>query len=213
MSKAAAAKAIGGLTATSKMGCKSYSLPTSACVTGARMAQVKGSVCSICYADRGFYKLYAKTIVPAQNARLASIESPDWVINMVTAIGKDKYFRWHDSGDIQSLAHLEKIAQVCELTPGTRHWLPTREYAIAAMFTATHAVPANLIIRLSAMFPDVPVKVPAKLAGIPGVAVSNVHADKAASGMECPAPRQGNKCLDCRACWNRDVESVSYHQH
>ena len=60
----------GSLTTTSKMPCKSYSLPTEACITGAKMAKLEGSICASCYANKGFYKMYAKTIKPAQNTRL-----------------------------------------------------------------------------------------------------------------------------------------------
>jgi len=37
----------GTLTHTSKMPCASYSLPTEACQTGFKMAQIKGSICSV----------------------------------------------------------------------------------------------------------------------------------------------------------------------
>jgi hypothetical protein len=211
--KSIALQNVGGLTKTSKMGCNSYSLPTAECKTGAAMAKIAGSICAQCYAKKGFYKVYAKTILPAQYRRLESIDSPDWVANMVTSIGNDRYFRWHDSGDIQSVAHLEKIAAVCDATPRTLHWLPTREYAMVKTFVSRRPVPANLTIRLSAMFPDKAVEVPASLENVPGVAVSNVHAKAAPNGIACPAPTQGNKCLDCRACWNRNVTTVSYKAH
>ena len=128
MRKAEANAVCGTLTQTSKMPCKSYSLPTEACQTGFKMAQIPGSICANCYADKGFYSMYAKTIKPAQFARLDSIDSPHWVDSMVSSIGDDPFFRWHDSGDIQSLIHLEKIVSICQQTPKTRHWLPTREY-------------------------------------------------------------------------------------
>ena len=41
----------GGLTSTSKMPCKSYSLPTEACITGFKMAQIPGSI-SAMYPDK-----------------------------------------------------------------------------------------------------------------------------------------------------------------
>jgi hypothetical protein len=213
MNKQQATMITGGLTATSKMPCKSYSLPTIACRTGYKMAQVKGSICSQCYANKGFYSMYANTIEPAQHARLESISDPMWIDAMVTLIGSDQFFRWHDSGDIQSVDHLAKIAQICELTPNTKHWLPTREYGIVREYTAKHKLPKNLIIRLSAMFADQPVKVPASLQGVEGVAVSNVHAKSNAIGSECNAPKQSGKCLDCRACWDRSVNTVSYKIH
>jgi hypothetical protein len=29
----------------------------------------------------------------------------------------------------------------------------------------------------------------------------------------CPAPSQGGKCGDCRACWDPKVKVVSYGKH
>ena len=213
MSKKQAATVCGTLTSTSKMPCNSYSLPTEACITGFKMAQIEGSICSMCYADKGFYKMYANNIKPAQFARLDSIESEFWVSGMVSHIGKDAFFRWHDSGDLQSLSHLEKIAAVCAATPATKHWLPTREYGIIKAFIEKHgknAIPQNLIVRLSAMYPDKPVTVPLSLQNVPGVTVSNVHTKKP-MGESCKAPAQGGECKDCRLCWSEAVVSYALH--
>jgi hypothetical protein len=212
MNKAQAHQVHGGLTQTTKMPCQSYSLPTIACVTGFRMREIAGSICSDCYADKGNYRKYANGIEPAQHARLVSIDDPLWIDAMVVSIGADKYFRWHDSGDIQNIEHLEKIAAVARATPNCMHWLPTREYGIVSAFTAQFDVPANLIIRLSAMFTDKPVIVPKTLQGVKGVAVSNVHSVKPI-GTACNAPKQNGECRTCRACWSRKVAAVSYSIH
>lgn len=180
-----------------------------------------GSICATCYADKGFYKMYANTIKPAQFARLDAVwqamENADnaalWVSGMVSLIGADQYFRWHDSGDLQGLAHLELIAAVCEATPGCTHWLPTREYGTVKEYIAKHgSLPANLIVRLSAMYPDEPVKIPASLAGVAGITASNVHsAGKSFVGERCSAPDNNGSCGSCRACWTTAV--VSYELH
>jgi hypothetical protein len=211
MKKSEAVSVCGSLTQTSKMPCKSYSLPTEACQTGFKMAQIEGSICASCYADKGFYKMYQNTIKPAQFARLDSINDPLWVSGMVALIGNDKFFRFHDSGDLQGLNHLEKIAQVAELTPNCRHWLPTREYGTVKQYIAKHgALPSNLIVRLSAMYPDQPVKIPASLQGFDNITASNVHTGKPL-GTPCKAPEQNGACLDCRACWTN--ETISYQLH
>ena len=211
MKKAEANAVCGTLTNTSKMPCKSYSLPTEACQTGYKMAQIKGSICHSCYANKGFYKAYEKTVKPSQWARLDSLTNPHWVDGMVSLIGNDAFFRWHDSGDLQGVDHLEKIARVAQLTPNTRHWLPTREYGMIKQYIAKHgALPKNLIVRLSAMYPDQPVKVPLSLQGVANVAVSNVHTDKPI-GTACNAPANNGACLDCRLCWTG--ETVSYALH
>ena len=177
------------------------------------MAQIEGSICSMCYADKGFYKMYANNIKPAQFARLDSIDSEYWVSGMVSHIGADPYFRWHDSGDLQSLEHFEKIVAVCLETLLTLHWLPTREYGIIKAFIAKHgknAIPKNLTVRLSAMYPDKPVTVPVSLQGVAGVTVSNVHTDKPIGNI-CKAPAQSGECRDCRMCWSSAVVSYALH--
>jgi len=201
----------GGLTQTSKMPCKSYSLPTEACQTGFKMAQIAGSVCASCYADKGFYSMYQNTIKPAQFARLDSLNDPAWVDAMVSLIGSDPYFRWHDSGDIQGLEHFEKIVEVANLTPKTKHWLPTREYSIIKAFIAKgKTIPKNLIVRLSGMYPDKPVQVPSSLQGIKGITTSNVHTSKPI-GKACKAPSQSGECRECRECWTD--KPISYLMH
>lgn len=211
MNKTQASVIAGSVTSTSKMPCKSYSLPTVACITGYKMSKIAGSICSTCYANKGNYLQYANNIEPAQHARLDSLNNELWVDAMVAHIGSDSYFRWHDAGDLQGLWHLEKIARVAELTPTCKHWLPTREYSIVKAYIAKHgALPKNLIVRLSAMYVDKQVTIPASLQGQANVTVSNVHTSTPI-GFECNSPKQGGKCLDCRVCWS--TKPVSYKMH
>ena len=219
MTKKAAAVVCGSLTHTSKMPCKSYSLPTEACITGFKMSQIAGSICSSCYADKGFYKMYANNIKPAQFSRLDSINGEHWVSGMVSLIGSDEYFRWHDSGDLQSVEHLEKIISVANNTPHCKHWLPTREYSIVKQYIAKNgreSIPNNLKIRLSAMYPDKKVVIPASLQGIANVTVSNVHTSDVSLksnnlGKACAAPKQDGECRDCRLCWSDTPVSYAMH--
>ena len=211
MSKSQGATVCGSLTVTSKMPCKSYSLPTESCITGYAMSKIKGSICSACYADKGNYARYANNIKPAQFARLDSINSEYWVSGMVALIGSDSFFRWHDSGDLQSVEHLEKIVAVANSTPNCKHWLPTREYGIIKDYVAKHgSIPKNLVIRLSAMYPDKPVTMPKSLQGVKGLAMSNVHT-VTPLGNACEAPKQNGECKDCRMCWSSDTVSYAMH--
>lgn len=221
LTKKAAATICGSLTQTTKMPCESYSLPTVACVTGFKLAQIEGSICHSCYANKGNYKLYAANIEPAQHMRLHSIElalsdatlRDEWLSAMVKLIGAATYFRWHDSGDLQSVEHLALIAEVCDLTPHCNHWLPTREYAMVRDYLSTHgALPKNIMVRLSAMYFDKPVTVPVSLQNVPNVATSNVHKHGAPLGQACIAPKQNGECRECRACWHA-VDAISYHAH
>ena len=195
-----AKKITGSLTRTSKMPGLSYSLPAWECKTGSKLRKIKGSVCASCYALKGNYTRYP-AIKAAQYRRLEAINSPLWVDAMVTVIKRQKYFRWHDAGDVQSSEHMQKILEICRRTPNTKHWLPTQE---RQFLPAPEEVPANLVIRLSRSKIDGP-------AGSAWSHDSGVTTDD--SKRTCPAPTQGGKCGDCRVCWNKDIKSVIYGKH
>ena len=191
----------GGLSKPSKMPGFSYNLPATKCITGAKLVKIPGSVCSGCYALKGRYRF--PNVKDAMQRRLDSINHPLWIKAMAASILETKtgFFRWHDSGDLQSLDHLKKIFEVCNLTPGIQHWLPTRETSIIACIQADE-VPKNLIIRLSAH------KVDGKASTFWPWTSTVVTSEKT-----CPAAEQENKCKDCRACWDRTIPNVAYGKH
>lgn len=210
MKKSEAASIVGGLSAPSKMPCHGYSIPAQACGIGSQLRKVKGSICSFCYALKGRYLF--TNVRDALARRLESLNHPLWVDAMALLINstKNDVFRWHDSGDIQSLEHLERIADVCRMTPNVRHWLPTREYAIVTAYKDKHgAFPDNLTVRLSAYMIDGPL--PMGAAERLGVTVSGVTSDR--SAVTCEAYKQGGKCLDCRACWDSSKKVILYPKH
>ena len=136
-------------------------------------------------------------------SRLASITRPDWARTMAADINarKSRFFRWHDSGDVQSVKHLLKIFQVCRLTPDVAHWLPTREAGILSKIPQER-VPSNLTIRLSATKVDAPAP---KSWALTSTVVT--------TGRTCPAPDQDNECKTCRACWDQSIANVAYGKH
>ena len=107
MLKKEARQITGGLSKPSKMPGPAHNLPAVACKTGAKLVKIPGSVCAGCYALKGRYRF--NNVQAALKRRLQALEDPRWVDAMVTLITGEKYFRWHDSGDIQSLKHLENI--------------------------------------------------------------------------------------------------------
>jgi len=221
--KIAEAKALtGGLSNTTKMPCPSWSIPVSACRTGQKMMKVAGSACSKCYADKGNYRRYQKTLLPAQTRRLELYHGDQWVDAMVALVGNELYFRWFDSGDLQE-GMLAKIAEVARRTPNTHHWLPTREYGEVISYVRNNtprnggALPSNLTIRLSDLFIDRATPMPAALRGIPNIVRSSIHSKHSAKAGDtsflCGAYEREGKCGTCRACWSKEVACVSYPQH
>jgi len=188
----------GSMTRTSKMPGLSYSLPAWECKTGSKLRKIKNSVCSACYALKGNYTRY-KAIKAAQYVRLASLNNELWTAAIVTQIKRQKYFRWHDAGDVQDVQHLNKIYEVCRLTPDTRHWMPTRE---AWIKDHLNSKPDNLVIRFSAPMID-----QAAPASWPN------SSEVVTEGATCPAPQQGNSCGDCRNCWNPEIKTIKYGKH
>ena len=197
-----AKKITGSMTRTSKMPGLSYSLPAWECKTGAKLVKIPGSVCSGCYAMKGNYTRYP-AIKAAQYIRLEALKDKRWIAAMVAQVMRQKFFRWHDAGDIQSPEHLQKIFRVCELTPEVKHWMPTREAQFLKNIDP-ETVPKNLIIRMSSHMVD---QGPVTFWPWTSTVTSE------AAGASCPAPTQGGKCGDCRSCWNRSTPNVSYGKH
>ena len=199
MLKKAASKIVGGLSTPGKMPCYSINLPATECKTGAKLARVPGTTCHGCYALKGRYRF--KTTKRAMARRLRAITGPRWVQAMTALITGHKYFRWHDSGDLQSVQHLKNIFEVCKQTPSTKHWLPTREHSLLRLMDPD-IIPPNLIIRVSAT--KVNGRAPSWWPWTSTVSTQS---------KTCPAPDQGGKCKSCRACWSRDIQNVTYAKH
>ena len=202
---------IGTLSNPSKMPAFGWGISAKHCKTGSKLAKIKGTICHSCYALKGRYVF--KNVFNAHEVRRKAIELNEWVDYMAELLTQKyknldkskRYHRWFDAGDIQSLGHLMKIFEVCELTPNIKHWLATREYQIIKDIDVKD-VPKNLCLRVSAI----------KIDSQPPSFwkwTSGVHKDKKAIGRECPAPKQNGECKDCRSCWSRKVKQVSYKEH
>jgi hypothetical protein len=197
MNKKEAKLITGGLSAPSKMPGPAYNLPAQACITGSKLVKIPGSVCHGCYALKGRYRF--RNVKEALARRLNSLTHPEWIPAMVVLIDQEPHFRWHDSGDLQSVQHLINIFEVCKLTPGTSHWLPTREAKFLPL--NTDSIPKNLIIRLSGHKIDKPA---ASFWPWTSTVVTEMKS--------CPAKEQGNQCQDCRACWEKRKFSRTFVQ-
>ena len=193
----------GGLSKPSKMPGPAYNLPASQCITGAKLVNVKGSTCSGCYALKGNYIRFP-AVQKAMERRAASLVHDSWIPAMVAQIKRHRWFRWHDSGDLQSAQHLKNVFEVCKRTPGTRHWLPTRESRFISLMDP-EVVPKNLKIVLSDHMNNQRVT-PSWWPYTSGVTTDH-------NQVTCPASKQGNKCLNCRKCWDRNVSRVIYGKH
>ena len=243
-----AAREIAGSTScrNTKMPGGSFAVSAFACKVGDKLAKIEGSTCHKCYAR----KLENMRPSVAQgwtaNTRKAVdliARDPDqWVAAMVKQVERDArvtgqpYFRWFDSGDLQSVEMLSAICQVAVMTPDVRHWLPTREAGMVKRYRkAGGYVPSNLIIRVSAtMVDDAPIAAHEH--------TSTVHRKGSQPhGHACPANRTHaapdgsfevippetfkalkrseksaydlGHCGNCRACWSAEVPNVSYGLH
>ena len=226
-----AVKEIDSYTVTKKMNTISYSISAFDCITGTILRDIPNTVCSKCYALKGNYLRYAKNIRPAQNRRLKSISNPNWVNAMIYIMNHQKavvnsgLFRWHDSGDLQSMEHLQKIVDIATATPNIKHWLPTKESNLIQNFKGV--IPANLIIRLSGSFIDG--KAP-KYKNTSTV-VSNkdqatcksfltdknfkMHSQKQVDNYTTKEKQSFDfgHCGNCTKCWDSSIKNISYLNH
>lgn len=201
-----------------KMPGSTFAISATKCKVGVKLAQVKDSTCSRCYAlkleklrpsvHQGWLANYEKA------TRLIESSPSKWIAACVFQIERafqksgQPYHRWFDSGDLQSVAMLDAICQVAIATPHIKQWLPTRESGIVKAYKAQGgAIPSNLVVRVSStMIGDKPIAGHAN--------TSTVHRKKEAhTGHACPASQQGNQCGSCRACWSPSVQNISYPLH
>lgn len=204
-------KQVGGLSKPSKMPWYGYSLPARMCHTGGVLRGIENSVCSKCYARKGRYVF--KATQAALNRRYVFLlkDTAKWAANMVALLelkakGKEQYFRWHDSGDVQDLEHLQAIIWIAEKLPHVRFWLPTKEYALFQKESVRDLVDTvpNLTVRISA--PMIGQYNAAK-----GYSTSTVGCSS--GWVQCPAKQQDGKCKNCRFCWDEEVHNVNYPLH
>jgi len=190
-----------------KMPGHGYSIPASKCKTGSKLAKIPGTPCYNCYGMKGRYRF--KNVQTALMKRYLSLDHPQWVSAMTYLIAKtkDTHFRWHDVGDIQDLNHLDNICQVARNLPDVQFWLPTEERILVKQYQQSSIIPDNLTIRISSG------KIDVCLTNTNYNTSSVVTTPLNAAGHLCPAPKQGNQCGTCRACWDKEVANVSYLEH
>lgn len=215
-----------GWSSPGKMPSPGYSIPASRCQTGSKLANKEGSVCFGCYAADdvewwkqsgrnpylGRYKM--NNVKQAAEKRYQSLASAMWVPAQVFLIRKRKltHFRWHDAGDIQSLAHLRNIALIAELCPSCKFWLPSREYGYAREYRKVYGkLPTNLVLRASGHMIDK--NAPADFAHRSAVDSGKYDYSKNPKAFKCIAYTQDGKCEKCRACWSPNASIIVYPVH
>lgn len=210
---------IGGVSRPSKMPWFSWSISAHKCLTGGKLHKVKDSTCSSCYALKGRYLF--PNVKNAMERRYNALKNPKFVEAFTMVLTelftrgqikrgelKENRMRWHDSGDLQDLEHLQKIVDVSIRTPFIDHWLPTREFGIVKKWIKENpkGFPSNLTVRLSATIigkdiGSITMKLPYSTVGV----TSNML-------YQCPASFQDGKCGTCDKCWKKDV-NVNYKKH
>ena len=228
MLKREAKQITGGLSAPGKMPEGAWSISAYDCNIGSILRKIqttlgRDTVCSNCYALKGRYMF--PTVQNALERRLEARKDPRWAAAMVVLITGKRHFRWFDSGDLQGDDHLALILEVVTRTPDTMHWLPTREYLVISRYLRHSAwpIPPNLCIRLSNQWidgvtgnmedsgvDDIDVQVQ-PLNSLPWSVVKRNR--EYPEGYHCPAHDQGNKCGECRACWDQSDKLIVYPEN
>lgn len=205
----------------SKIDASVYSTNPLKCVRGAVLAKIPDTVCHDCYAIKAFNQY--PSVRESQDGNQLKYEFArdnnnleDWAQSMAWQIQdssdrKEKagklgagLHRWFGAGDCPDVDFILAVVRVCELTPNIRHWLPTREYS---MVEKAGLLPQNLVIRVSSNYIDK--AAPSKFKN-----TSTVNKNAPAIGYTCPASAN-DSCGEhnCTACWDSNVENVSYPFH
>ena len=214
------------LTVNSKMNVPSYGVHTNNCNVGTGLNNNPKSIChhSNCYAKNGTFRFRSVRLKMLSNMEF--LNSPDFVDTLTYEIKKTRcaYFRWFDSGDINSFEQGVKVSTVCMNTPDVKHWIPTKETkhfrnAEKYMRTVLNYDYHNAVVRYSAHLIDA---APSKLEGIVNTSTVYTHIDspgltRGANDYICrvydldeDTGERGKSCGTCDACWNPSVSNISY---
>jgi hypothetical protein len=144
---------------------------------------------------------------------MADWQNGDWVAAMVKAIGRSKFFRWFDSGDVYTPELARKILDVIRQTPDCAHWIPTRAYkdlSILPILWRIHDEP-NAVVRMSSDSVE---------GEILSISDTNSTIIESADDFQprkgaalCRSYDRGGKCGPCRACWSDRVNTIYYPKH
>jgi len=197
---------------TSKLdGIRSWSLQAlDTCPGSIESPGVLVDACKGCYATTGNYN-YPNVKAPRESNK-ADWQRLDWVDDMVAELGKDRYFRWLDSGDLYSLALAEKVFEVMQRTPWCSHWLPTRMHKFPKFRMVLDQMKAlpNVSVRFSS--DSITGEFTPGLHGsVIGPAADTFRAFPGAS--LCRAYEHDGKCSGCRACWDKSIDLICYPAH
>ena len=204
------------LSKTSKMPCKSISLPIEETCKGRYElnSKILKEICEKCYAGKGAYNW--PNSINLKNHNLSETRKHNFVPDMIKLLSKMDYFRWFDSGDIENEIMLEKLYQICLDTPNTKHWIPTksRDLFDQYLWEMLESLP-NVKVRFSS---------PSKNGKYDNIHGSTAISDKSqldGNLFLCKAKSIGfkkngkpnpKKCHNCRACWHNS-RPIAYEVH
>lgn len=192
------------LSQTSKMPAKSWSIPAG----GKYCPGSKGAeVCEGCYAQKGFYHM--PTVKAPREHNAEDWKRDGWVTDMIKEVKGMPYFRWFDSGDMYHPKLIDKIHAVIIKTGETKHWIPTKMWDVPgtkAIINNLHRY-KNTVVRKSAKNINQVINTSHNSA----VFTKDVfYSDQYPDVHRCKAPDQDHKCKDCRACWDKSIQTIGY---
>jgi len=208
-------------TKNSKMPGPSYAISARHCNVGGKLVNKPNSVCSKCYALRlqnfrpnvgqAWETNYQKTLAAVWKSTTPANDYVEAMVYQINAAVNRKasapYMRWFDSGDLINVRHLLIINDIAYYTPHVIHYLPTKEAPIVDLVTRAITLKPNLVVRVSSPMIDQPPLTRFST-------TTTVHTKGTDyEGFACPARGQGNKCGDCRTCWDPTVSNISYPKH
>lgn len=160
--------------------------------------------CLICYAREGRYRF--KNVIKSRERNAQQWQLPEWVSVMAELIKNYRYMRWHDSGDIPKAELAKKILRICQKTPDTKHWLPTRSFVVPEILEVLEEIKKldNVAVRYSSSDID---------HFTPSFHGSVIISKPLEGVFVCPASQQNGECRACRACWKSSISTIGYRGH
>jgi hypothetical protein len=180
--------------------------------------EIKGSICSHCYAQimAKQYTDLAKKLQENADILTTRLLTPSEIPELTTPSG---VFRFESFGDIHNLVHLANYVAIAKHNPQTRFTLWTKNYTVAAAFFSKYECPENMTLIISSMMVNkkTPIfdlfkrryhftKGQLKVFTVYDYKYIKDNYDKGIVHINCGS----RYCLGCRLCYDKnDIEEIS----
>lgn len=186
------------------------SVITSACVDNphcAKLAQIEGSICQHCYAQRSLAWMRGPREAYVKNGRLLSSRIiPRDELPYINA----EICRFESHGDLRNETHLVNYINICKKNRHCKFSLWTKQFGIIERYFSEHKAPSNLTIVFSSLMVNQQMDIQKfKDMGLKCKVFTVYSKPYLKTHPEVEIQCHGRSCINCQLCYKSKIEVIN----